>query len=149
MDHWKLLKYQDAYNPYGFGEPETVGIFEEGQDDEGPKDENGRSLLAALVDLKDKSPRCLPVVLQANEIVEILHAVRKGMDYDALFQSIRLADSWMECQIRRARMRYSMGLDREPDDGYMVTGMRIQDFPTWVQSVAPKSVWEWLREPAL
>ncbi len=143
MIQWTLHEYLDRYDP--MGEPRSVGVYE---DDEALCSmDRHKTVLNAIADLKKRSSRCLPIAFEMGKKVEILHAVREGSEYDALFTSIELAHCWAE------RRSYESYVDRQrrldaPERFFGVTSMLVENFPSWVAGMAPKSVWEWLREPA-
>jgi hypothetical protein len=157
MKGWSLLLFPNSAGtimrgwglglfPNSFAVPVHVSEFE--------ADETRQSrheLLTAIERLKERDPRCLPFVLRSGSwasSVEMLHTVHLRDSYDAFFQDIDVAYSWLEIREHRARQRYMSGLDQEPDEGFMVTSLCIDNFPV-VKAVSPKSVWEWLRNPAL
>jgi hypothetical protein len=144
MTTWHLHEYADRWAPEE--PPRLVQTFSLGEDQTGL----GSPLMNALSELKEAHPRGLPIVRRGPKIVDgCLHAVRHGSEYDALFESIVLAHEWCDYRIYEGRAKYLSGRYREPDDDYMVTSLHIDNFPAWVEQVAPKSVWDWLKEPAL
>jgi hypothetical protein len=144
MTRWLLHEYLDRYDP--MGEPRSVGVYE---DDEALCSiERHKPVLDAVAALKKRAPHCLPIVFEEGRKVEILHAVREKSQYDALFTSIELAHCWAEMQTYENYVARQRRLD-EPERFFGVTSMLVDNFPDWVAGMAPKSVWEWLREPAL
>lgn len=140
MTRWILHEYNDLhYEP--LGEPRSVGVYE---DDEVPcLVSRHEAVLRAISNLKKQRPRCIPIAFREGEPVEILHCVYKDGERDAFFQNIELAHCWIE-------LRY-YEFQKDPFGPIVRLDVRSQliDIPESVTAARlPKSVWEWLRQPA-
>ena len=145
---YRLHDYADRYGP--LSELKLVGTFEVETIGLGRYD-GLEALLGAIQKLREENPRGLPIVTDGEgRKVDMLHVVRCNGEFDVLFQSIDLAHSWLERRYYLAKQLYYAGGPDTPD--FMVTSMLVNGFPDQVppqvQAMLPKSVWEWLREPA-
>lgn len=120
MRRWILHEYLDRYA----AGPASVGVYEDAD-----------AVVLAALRVKERHPRSIPVVFRENEPVEVLRAVRLDGETDALFQGIEVAHRWIEYRHSNTACR-SIVLDELLD-------VLPKDF----RAVAPKTVWEWLRQP--
>jgi hypothetical protein len=135
MKRWILHEYPDRHSP--LSEPQSVGVYEAVDSD--CLFTQNEAVLNAISNLKKRRPRCLPLALIEHEPVEVFHIVHLSGEYDAVFQSIELAHCWVEQRVYESR------LAQERVVNIQVTSQLVEGFPS---ASAPKTVWDWLREPA-
>jgi hypothetical protein len=138
MRRWCPQKYPSVWEAL---QVEPVEHFE----DDGKEP---TAILEAIMRLKEASPRCLPLVTIVTEDLTVLHVVLKGRDPDVAFQDRELAERWIDYRVYRARMRFQSYLDLDPDDNFELISHLVGEEKATVPPVL-KSVWEWLRDPAL
>jgi hypothetical protein len=129
-------------SPYTREPPKEVGLF-------GPDEDV--LILNAIELLKAQSPGCMPTVARVPlEPVELIYCVKRGSEYDAMFLSLRLAEEWCDRMNRKVWERYSANLSLGRPEHYWVFCFSSPQFNTpCSEPTKPKSIWEWIREPAL
>lgn len=129
MSRWILNEYIDRYDSL-LGEPRSVGIYE-----------TDEAVLHAVAELKRLRSTSFPIVFREAETLEVLHVVSKNHKIDALFQSIQLAEDWLDLRRHEA---YAARSDMPVS--YTLHAILVEGS---FKAAAPKTVWEWLRNPAL
>ena len=101
--------------------------------------------MGAVEGLKERMPLCVPMITLEGRVTDVLRGVRKNGDIDVLFESYNMAELWVELKHHRDGIRRLAGFDLERMDQYSIQDILWNHAPV----VIPKSVWEWLRAPAL